>query len=133
MIVDTSALVAILRREPRAPEIDDLLWERADLKISAASYVELGAVTTGLADEAMRRRAEAIVDDYGITVEPVTAEQARIAREAYRDLGKGSGHPARLNVGDVFAHALATTTREPLLFVGDDFARTDVTPALPPA
>jgi ribonuclease VapC len=133
VIVDTSALVAILRREPRAPEIDDLLWERADLKISAASYVELGAVTTGLADEAMRRRAEAIVDDYGITVEPVTAEQARIAREAYRDLGKGSGHPARLNFGDVFAYALATTTREPLLFVGDDFARTDVTPALPPA
>lgn len=65
-----------------------------------------------------------------ITVEPVTQEQAQIGREAYRDFGKGSGHPAQLNFGDCFAYALAKITREPLLFKGSDFTPTDVTPAL---
>ena len=64
-----------------------------------------------------------------LLVEPVTMAQARIAREAYRDFGRGSGHPARLNFGDCFAYALAKETGEPLLFKGGDFARTDVTAA----
>ena len=64
-------------------------------------------------------------------VEPVTAAQARIAREAYRDFGKGSGHAAGLNFGDCFAYALSRATGEPLLFKGDDFNRTDLTSALP--
>ncbi|MDQ7859490.1 MAG: type II toxin-antitoxin system VapC family toxin [Armatimonadota bacterium] len=63
-------------------------------------------------------------------VEPVTAAQARVAREAYRDFGKGSGHRARLNFGDCFAYALSKTMREPLLFKGDHFAHTDVVPVL---
>jgi ribonuclease VapC len=61
-----------------------------------------------------------------IEVEPVTREQAEIARAAYRDFGKGSGHPAGLNFGDCFAYALAKSMGEPLLFKGDDFSRTDV-------
>jgi len=61
---------------------------------------------------------------------PVTEAQARIAREAYRDFGRGSGHPARLNFGDCFAYALAKAMNEPLLFKGDDFTRTDITSAL---
>jgi ribonuclease VapC len=65
-----------------------------------------------------------------MTIEPVTEAQARIAREAYRDFGRGSGHPAGLNLGDCFAYALAKAANEPLLFKGNDFARTDVTPAL---
>ena len=64
-------------------------------------------------------------------IEPVTAEQARIARAAYRDFGKGSGHPAQLNFGDCFAYALATTAAEPLLFNGNDFSQTDLASALP--
>ena len=62
-------------------------------------------------------------------IEPVTEAQARIAREAYRDFGRGSGHPARLNFGDCFAYALAKAMNEPLLFKGDDFTHTDLTPA----
>jgi ribonuclease VapC len=68
--------------------------------------------------------------DLAVSIEPVTAEQARIAREAYRDFGKGSGHPAQLNFGDVFSYALAKDTGEKLLFKGNDFIHTDVEPAL---
>jgi ribonuclease VapC len=64
-----------------------------------------------------------------VSIEPVTTAQARIARDAYRDFGRGSGHPAQLNFGDCFAYALATETGEPLLFKGDDFGHTDVLPA----
>jgi ribonuclease VapC len=69
--------------------------------------------------------------DAGLSIQPVSEQQAYIAREAYRDFGKGSGHPAQLNFGDCFAYALAKATGEPLLFMGRGFARTDVTPALP--
>lgn len=131
MIVDTSALIAILRGELRARALDDLLFDSNDTKMSAASYVEFGAVADRDPDPVQRRRAATLVEDYGISIEPVTAEQARIARDAYRELGRGSSHPARLNYGDTFSYALAAVTREPLLFVGDDFVHTDVTPALP--
>ena len=77
----------------------------------------------------MSRRLDAFLQEAEVEIEPVTIEQARLAREAYRDYGKGSGHPARLNFGDCFAYALARDTGEPLLFKGDDFRRTDVTPA----
>lgn len=132
MIVDTSALVAVLRGEKDARTLDDLLFDSNDAKMSAASYVEFGAVVDRDPDPVQRRRAATLVEDYGISIEPVTAEQAHVARDAYRELGRGSGHPARLNYGDTFSYALAAVTREPLLFVGDDFTHTDVVPALPP-
>jgi ribonuclease VapC len=76
------------------------------------------------------RRLDELLAAADIVIEPMTVEQARIARDAYRDFGKGSGHPARLNLGDCFAYALAIEMGEPLLFLGDDFRATDVTPAL---
>ena len=72
------------------------------------------------------RLVDKLLATAGIVIEAVTETQARIAREAYRDFGKGSGHAAGLNVGDCFAYALAKATGEPLLFKGDDFSRTDV-------
>ena len=76
-------------------------------------------------------KLDEIIGQLDITIEPVTAHQARIARDAYRRFGKGRGHPARLNFGDCFAYALAKAFDEPLLFVGQDFVHTDIRPVLP--
>jgi ribonuclease VapC len=76
------------------------------------------------------RRFDDFFKEAQFIVEPVTVEQARIAREAYRDFGKGSGHPAKLNFGDCFAYALARATGEPILFKGDDFRHTDLAPTI---
>lgn len=75
------------------------------------------------------RLVDRLLDDYGIQVEAVDADQARVAAQAYRDYGRGSGHPARLNLGDTYSYALAQVTGEPLLFRGDDFTHTDIRPA----
>ena len=80
----------------------------------------------GSRDPIISRRLDEVVAKAGLVVEPVTAEQANIARNAYRDFGKGSGHPAGLNFGDCFAYALAKVTGEPLLFKGGDFGFTDI-------
>ncbi len=100
------------------------------MRISAANYVELGAVIDGARDPVASRRVDELIAMAGIGIEPVTGDQARRARDAYRDFGKGSGHPAGLNFGDCFAYALATDLGEPLLFKGTDFALTDVASAL---
>jgi ribonuclease VapC len=126
MIIDTSALVAILRDEPDAERFATAI-EAADVsRISAMTYVELGAVIDRARDAVASRRVDELIDVAGIVIEPVTVEQARVAREAYRDFGKGSGHPAGLNIGDCFSYALAKSIGEPLLFKGSDFAETDV-------
>lgn len=129
MILDSSVLVAILRDEPDAQLYADAI-ERAPLcRLSAASFVEAAAVIEGSRDPIAGRRFDELVEIAGIVIEPVTERQAHIARAAYRDFGKGSGHPAQLNLGDCFAYALAKEMGEPLLFKGDDFSKTDVTPA----
>lgn len=130
MIVDTSAVVAILRDEPDATAHADAIERAMRRRMSAASYVEVGAVIDRAGDPVASRRVDQLLAAAGIEIEPVTVEQAQIAREAYRDFGKGSGHPAGLNYGDCFSYALAKVTGEPLLFKGDDFGRTDVEPAL---
>ena len=79
-------------------------------------------------DPIASRRFDELVKEAGLVIEPVTEAQARIARDAYRDFGRRSGHPAQLNFGDCFAYALAKVMGEPLLFKGDDFSHTDVTP-----
>jgi ribonuclease VapC len=94
--------------------------------MSAANYLEAGIVVDANRNPLLSRRLDDLLVQTEIEVEPVTREQAEIARAAYRDFGKGSGHPAGLNFGDCFAYALAKSTREPLLFKGDDFSRTDV-------
>ena len=130
MIVDTSAIVAILRAEPDAERCADAI-EGADVRrISAASYVEAAAVIDGSRDPIASRRLDDLLREAEFVIEPLTEVQARLARAAYRDFGKGSGHEARLNLGDCFAYALAKATGEPLLFCGNDFAGTDVTAAL---
>jgi ribonuclease VapC len=78
----------------------------------------------------MNRQIDELMEEFSILIEPFTAEQAQIARQAYRDYGRGSGHPANLNFGDCFAYALARVKREPLLFKGDDFVHTDVRSAI---
>jgi ribonuclease VapC len=130
MILDTSALLAILRDEPGAMRYAKALAEAAVSRLSAASYVEAAAVIDASRDPVASRRFDDLLREARVVIEPVTEEQARLAREAYRDFGRGSGHPARLNFGDCFAYALARATNEPLLFKGEDFAHTDATPAL---
>ena len=104
--------------------------EATQRQISAANWLEAAAVIDGSRDPVASRRFDELVDVARIAVVPVTEAQARIARAAYRDFGKGSGHPAGLNFSDCFAYALAKDTGEPLLFKGADFAQTDIEPAL---
>ncbi|MGH7907199.1 MAG: type II toxin-antitoxin system VapC family toxin [Candidatus Binataceae bacterium] len=129
MIVDTSALIAILRGEPEAAACARAIEIAASRRISAANFVESAVVIDASRDPVASRRFDDLVREAELVIEPVTEVQARIAREAYRDFGKGSGHPAKLNFGDCFAYALARSRSEPLLFKGDDFAFTDITPA----
>jgi ribonuclease VapC len=130
VIVDTSALIAILRDEPEALACAKAIEASSRRRISAANFVEAAIVIDASRDPVASRRLEVLVREAQLVVEPVTEAQARIARDASRDFGKGSGHPARLNFGDCFAYALARATGEPLLFNGDDFAHTDIAPAL---
>jgi ribonuclease VapC len=131
VIIDTSALIAILRAEDDAAAMAYAIEEAAVRRISAANYLETAVAIDSSRDPIASRRFDELVEAADLSVEPVTREQARIAREAYRDFGKGSGHKAGLNFGDCFAYALAKSAGEPLLFKGDDFVHTDVTPALP--
>ena len=129
MIIDTSALIAILRDEPEAIACAKAIEGAARRRISAANFVEAAIVIDGSRDPIASRRFDDLVTAAQLMIEPVTEAQARIAREAYRDFGRGSGHPAKLNFGDCFAYALAKSSGEALLFKGDDFAHTDITVA----
>jgi ribonuclease VapC len=129
MIIDTSAIVAILRQEPEARRFAEAIEAAPVRRISATTYVEIGAVIDAGRDPVASRLVDELLTTAGIVIESVTETQARIARDAYRDFGKGSGHAAGLNFGDCFAYALAKATGEPLLFKGDDFSRTDVAAA----
>ncbi len=126
MIVDTSALVAIVHREPEGAAFARIIAGEPVARLSAASYVELAAVVDGRRDAVASSALDAVLRDLEIEIAPLTVHQARIAREAYRSFGRGSGHPARLNMGDCFAYALARDLGEPLLFKGTDFALTDI-------
>ncbi len=127
MIIDSSALVAVVRGEPEADRFFLTLSDRREPKrMSAANYLEAAIVIDGARSPIASRRFDEAVAAAAIIVEPVTLEQAEIARAAYRDFGTGSGHAAGLNFGDCFAYALAKSKREPLLFKGDDFSHTDV-------
>lgn len=130
MIVDTSAIVAILRDEPEAEFFVRAIEGAEFRRVSAANYVEAAAVIDASRNPIASRKFDDFFREASFTVESVTAEQARIAREAYRDFGKPSGHPAKLNFGDCLAYALAKVMREPLLFKGRDFSHTDVASAL---
>jgi len=126
MIIDTSALIAILRAEEDAKSYARAIADASIRRISAVNFVETAVVIDASHDPIASRRFDDFVKTARIAVESVTESQARIARDAYRDFGKGSGHPAQLNFGDCFAYALAKTLNEPLLFKGEDFTHTDI-------
>jgi ribonuclease VapC len=125
MVIDTSAVLAILLAEDDAGHYARAIEEHEDCRMSAASYLEAALVIDGRGDALASREFDLFFRRAGIVVEPVTLEQARMAREAYRDFGKGR-HPAGLNFGDCLSYALAKHLDQPLLFKGDDFTRTDV-------
>ncbi|MBW0013984.1 type II toxin-antitoxin system VapC family toxin [Mycobacterium sp.] len=129
MIVDTSAIIAIALGEPNVDALKHELSHASSSRISAPNYVELCAVMQRRDRPEIGRLVDRLLGDYGIDIEAFDAGQARVAAQAYRDYGRGSGHPARLNLGDSYSYALAHITGEPLLFRGDDFIHTDIRPA----
>ena len=129
MIIDSSALVAILRAEPEQAEFARIIAREAGGRLSAASYLETAIVIDSARDPVTSRSLDVFLAASDISIAAVTPSQARIAREAYRDFGRGSGHPAQLNFGDCLTYALAKEMGEPLLFKGDDFGHTDLSPA----
>lgn len=131
MILDTSAILVILFQEPEAPAFSALLERERVKRMSVANFVEAEIRLLRLSSPLPRLLLEQAIATADIALEPVTQSQARIAATAYRDYGRGL-HPAGLNFGDCFAYALAKDKGEPLLFKGDNFARTDIEPALRP-
>ncbi|MBA4159666.1 MAG: type II toxin-antitoxin system VapC family toxin [Gemmatimonadetes bacterium] len=127
MVLDTSAVIAILQVEPAATRLSLAIHTVAasSRRMSAASVVEAGIIVQRRFGDAGERDLDALLRELGVEVVPLTAAHAEIARSAFRRFGKGR-HPARLNFGDCFSYALARALGEPLLFVGDDFARTDI-------
>lgn len=130
MIVDTSALMAILIVEPDARRFAEAMARGEPLRMSAGSWIELTAVLVRRFPDLATTEPEHLIQKLGIEIVPVTIEQARIGQAAYRTYGRGTEHPAALNFGDCFAYALAKATGEPLLFKGNDFAQTDIVAAL---
>jgi ribonuclease VapC len=125
VILDSSAVVAVLRAEAEAPEFVRAIEASQRRHMSAVSYVEAAIVIDSGKDAVASRRFDDFFRVSGIAIEAVTPKQAELARQAYRDFGKGR-HKASLNFGDCFSYALAKEMDEPLLFKGSDFARTDV-------
>ena len=126
MIIDTSAIIAILRDEREAAFFARAIADDSNRRVSAVNYVEAAVLIDASGDPIASRRVDDFFKTAQITIETVTETHAQIAREAYQDFGKGSGHPAKLNFGDCFAYALAKSSREPLLFKGSDFIHTDI-------
>lgn len=125
VVVDSSAILSILFAEPNSDEILIALNSN-QCAISAGNYLETAIVVDSIKDPVATRKFDAFIKATGLEILPVDAKQVEVARAAYRDYGKGAGHQAKLNFGDVFAYALATTTKRKLLCKGDDFRHTDI-------
>lgn len=130
MIVDTSAIIAILTEEDDAAVYAGAIATAGVRRLSAASYLECGIVLDSQRDPIISRGLDELTQEAEFIVEPVTERQAHLARRAYADFGKGSGHAAGLNFGDCLAYALAIDLREPLLWKGNDFGHTGIQSAL---
>ncbi len=130
MVIDTSALVAIVLLEPESETFATAIAAAAMPRMSVASWFETSTVIDGRGNAIARSRFDELVVELGIELVPVSAGQAVLARRAYTEFGEAGSHPARLNFGDCFAYALAKEAGAPLLFKGADFARTDIRPAL---
>lgn len=129
-VVDTSALIAILRQEDDAGDFARALERHHAVAISTATLVEAGAVALGRGGPPLFGKLQVLVAQADLEFVPLSAEHAEIAIEAYRRYGRGVGSPSCLNFGDCFAYALAKARDEPLLYKGNDFARTDIRSAL---
>ena len=125
MILDTSAVIALLFEEPEADGFYRLIQDADICRMSVANYLEVTMVLERLAGTDANRRCELFFHRAGIVLEPVTLEQGYLARQAFFEFGKGR-HSAGLNFGDCFAYALSKVCREPLLFKGEDFRKTDL-------
>ncbi len=125
MIIDTSAVLAILYQEEDAGMFAHIIASEVDCKMSAANFLEAAINIDAKGDATASRQLDAFMKRSAIVVESITFEQTQVARQAYIDYGKGN-HPAKLNFGDCFAYALAKTENEPLLFKGNDFIKTDL-------
>ena len=125
MIVDSSAMLAVLYREPDAERFETAIASVPSSRMSVANALEASIVVEGCGGMAAGHALDLFLKEAMIELAPVTAEQLEAARRAWRRFGKGN-HPAALNFGDCFAYALAEVTGEPLLFKGEDFARTDI-------
>lgn len=128
MVLDTSALLAVLFDEPERRAFNEKIAAAIPRLLSAVSFVEASIVLAVKRGDAAVRELDLFLERAAVEIVPLDADQGRVARRAYGLYGKGR-HPAGLNFGDCFAYALAKTTGEPLLFKGDDFNRTDVLPA----
>jgi len=129
LVIDTSALVALLGMEPEAARLAQAIEGDAVRLLSAATLLESSIVLESRQGEAAVRELDLLLAKAGVQIEPVTAEQAEVARQAWRRFGKGR-HGAGLNFGDCFSYALSRVTGEALLFKGKDFPQTDVTAAI---
>ncbi len=129
MIVDTSAILAILFREPDAQRFEEAIAAVSTRRMSVANLLEASIVSERRGGAVARDDLDRLLNRFGIEPVPVTTEQLEAARRVWRRFGRGN-RPAGLNFGDCFAYALAETTGEPLLFKGGDFAQTDIPPAL---
>ena len=125
MVIDTSAVLAILLAEDDADGFAMAIEQAEDCRMSAASYLEAAIVVDNRGDAVASREFDQFFRRAGITIEAVTRKQAEVARQAYRDFGKGR-HAAGLNFGDCLSYALAKCLDQPLLYKGLDFARTDI-------
>ena len=130
MVIDTSAILAILQQENDARRFAAAIEAVEHPMISAASVVEASIVLIARYGSEARADLEALIEAGSLRVEPVTAEQGAIAVDAFETFGKGRGHGAVLNFGDCFAYALAKASGRPLLFKGEDFSKTDIQPAV---
>ncbi|MFZ4507234.1 MAG: type II toxin-antitoxin system VapC family toxin [Fimbriimonas sp.] len=127
MIVDSSALIAVVSGEEDGARIHEVLLNHLGrVRMSAATLLETQIVVDRRDDPVLARRLDQLIETYAIEVVPFTEDLAKISRGAYRDFGKGSGHRAQLNFGDCISYALAAHSGEPLLCKGNDFAHTDL-------
>jgi ribonuclease VapC len=128
MVIDASAMLAILLAEPGHESLNERIVSASRRLISAATVVEAGIVLLSRESAKNEPFLDLFLQKADLEIVPVDAQQAQVAREAFRRFGKGR-HPAGLNFGDCFAYALASVKGEPLLYKGDDFAKTDIAAA----
>ena len=131
MIVDASALLAVVLAEPDAARYADAMTDAEHLRISAPSWFEASLIVDRRGDTLARSRFDEFARTFEVSIEPFTAAHAIAARQAWREYGRGSRHPAKLTFGDCLAYGFAKVEGEPLLYKGDDFPHTDIRPALP--